>query len=152
MGRSDTTTTTTRGRVHVDTILEHYGVLGMKWGVRKDDRSPVEVSVKAKPGKKVSATGGSGHSPTPDATKAAASRQLAKKSSTDALTNKELQDLVQRMNLEQQYTRLTTQKRQKGAGAKFVEGLVTNMAKQHVTTIANEYSSQIGDALKHKKK
>jgi hypothetical protein len=86
--------------------LVHYGIRGMKWGVRKRDQGPVDVSVKVRPGKRVQAKGGSGQPAHPDAIKTAAARQKAKKSSTDALSNEELKQLVDRMNLESNYKRL----------------------------------------------
>lgn len=93
------------------TWLEHYGIRGMKWNVRRDNGgSAVEVSTKTYPGKKVVAKGGTNQSPSADAIRVAASKQIAKKSTTDALSTKELQDLVNRMNLEQQYSRLTSTK------------------------------------------
>lgn len=85
-------------------FLEHFGVKGMRWGVRKD---AVEVSTSSAPGRKVSAIGGQNQPAHDDAVRAAASKQKAKASTTDALSTKELQDLVTRMNLEQQYSNLT---------------------------------------------
>jgi hypothetical protein len=64
--------------------LEHFGKKGMKWGVR---RSP-------KPGA------------SEDAQRTTAYKKTAKRGGTKALSTKELQDLVTRMNLEQQYSRL----------------------------------------------
>lgn len=85
----------------VDDVLAHYGVKGMKWGVRK--------SRKGKP------------SPaSEDATKAAGHRKTVKTSGTKALSNKELQELVTRMNLEAQYSTLT---RNSGNVAKIEKGL-----------------------------
>lgn len=69
----------------VDDILAHYGKKGMKWGVR---RSP-------KPGA------------SQDAQRTGSFRKTAKRGGTKALSTKELQELVTRMNLEQQYSRLT---------------------------------------------
>lgn len=95
-------------------ILEHFGVKGMHWGIRRDrsesggsDESTAKpVMIKVRAGKRVKAKGGEGHSAHEDAVRAAAHKQKARKSSVDALSNKELQDLVSRLNLEQQYTRL----------------------------------------------
>lgn len=89
--------------------LAHYGIKGMRWGRRKSEgTSAVEVS--ATPGKKVVAKGGENQPAAPDAVRVAAYKQKAKASTTDALQTKELQELVNRMNLEQQYSRLTQEK------------------------------------------
>ena len=69
-----------------DDVLEHFGVKGMKWGVRKNrSGSASEDAQRADAARKKIKTGGG----------------------TKALSNKELQDLVTRMNLEQQYSTLT---------------------------------------------
>jgi hypothetical protein len=94
----------------IDEVLEHFGVKGMHWGVRKDRPGTTggeAVTVRVRAGKRVVTTGGHGQGPHEDAVKAAISKRTAKKSSTDALSTKELQDMVNRMNLEQQYSRLT---------------------------------------------
>ena len=87
MSQTESLTTT------IDDVLEHFGVKGMKWGVRKASR----------------------HSPgSEDAQKAvAAQKKIKSGGGTKALSNKELQDLVTRLNLEQQYSNLTTNKQSK---------------------------------------
>jgi hypothetical protein len=112
-------------------FLEHFGVKGMKWGVRKDRSNapsgPTPVKLYTKPGKGVTAAkGGKGHGVSEDAAAKASTRQKAKASSTDALSNAELKKLVERMNLEQQYKKLASQQSTQSAGAKFVKGLVKN--------------------------
>lgn len=105
-----------------------YGVKGQKWGVRKPSGSgpgpASEVTVKAAPGKRVKTSGGKGKEASEDAVKAAVTKQVARKSSTDALSNKELQDLVQRMQLESNYRRLSAE--DKSAGQKFISRFFLN--------------------------
>lgn len=67
-------------RVKGEAFLAHYGVKGMKWGVRKDNSSGAEHS--------------------PEATAAAAARAKLKTQGIKSLSNKELQDLTNRINLE----------------------------------------------------
>ena len=100
----------------VDSVLAHYGVKGMKWGVRRANPSgPQEVKVKSYAGNRiVRTTGGKGHALSEDATRAAVARRKAKKSNVRSLSNKELQDLVNRMNLEQQYAQLEKKRVDRG--------------------------------------
>ena len=84
--------------------LEHFGVKGMKWGVRK---------------KRVSGSSGAPAKPKPpmsdDAKRAAKIKSKIKSKGRDSLSNDEMQDLVKRMNLEQQYSRLNPSTAKKGA-------------------------------------
>lgn len=91
-------------------ILEHHGVKGMRWGVRRRRNSSgelVPVSVQSnKAGQVTKTSGGSNHPTSEDAKRAMTTHQIAKSSGTHALSNQELQDLVNRLNLEQNYSRL----------------------------------------------
>lgn len=106
--------------------FKHYGVRGMRWGVRKRRRgsTPTPVDVRAEPGKRVTATGGSGRPPSDDAKRAAALKQKARASTIDSLSNKEIQTLIARMNLEQSYVKLDPPK----------EGLAKKFLKQVLKT------------------
>lgn len=129
--------------------LLQYGVKGQKWGVRKGDASggfgltrkgqdklPTNVSVtQPKPGTKAKATGGKNQPLSDDAIRTAAQKQKAKASTTDALSNQELKQLVERMQLEANYTRLSTT--QKSAGKKFVEGILVGFGKQKASQFVN---------------
>lgn len=107
-----------------EAFFQHFGVKGMKWGVRRDESSgPEAVVAKTTPGRRVKTSGGKRQEASEDAIRVAAYRQKAKKSTIDSLSNKELQDLISRMNLEQQYIRLhggnAIEK-----GTKFVKSLI----------------------------
>lgn len=93
----------------VEVFLAHYGVKGMKWGIRKD-RSPRDVTVQNRPGRRVKTAGGHNQPASGDAIKVARYRQQARKSSLDSLSNQELKELVNRMNLEQQFSNLSRQR------------------------------------------
>lgn len=88
--------------------LTHYGVKGMKWGVRRTRKQLDAAS--------------------DDANKAAATKAVIKKNkgSTHALSNNDLKALVERMNLEQNYSRLAAQQAPKSAGKAFVNKLLTD--------------------------
>lgn len=95
----------------VEDVLAHFGVLGMHWGVRKSDSGgssgPEAVVVSKKRfGNGLKATGGKGHGPHNEAINATAAARKAQKSGLASLSNTELQSLVSRMNLEQQFVRL----------------------------------------------
>lgn len=68
-----------------------------------------------------------------EATSAASSRKIIKKHGTDALTNKELQDAVTRMNLEQQYANLQASGKAasaRGAGQAYVKDILKDAGRE----------------------
>lgn len=73
----------------LDDVLAHHGVKGMKWGIRSKH------------------TSNSSSTDSPDAQAIAESMKKIKSGGTKALSTKELQDLVNRMNLDQQYSKLS---------------------------------------------
>lgn len=78
----------------LDGALAHYGIKGMKWGIRKKNNS-----------------GESKPPPSDDAKQVAEYKSRVKAGGTKSLETKELQDLVNRMNLEQQYSKLNSSSR-----------------------------------------
>lgn len=105
-----------------NTDLAHFGVMGMKWGRRKGAQA---VAVKATPGRRVSTKGGKRQEASEDAITTAVSRQKARKSTTDSLSTKELKALVERMNLEKQYSTLSGQSAKVAAGKQIVSLLLS---------------------------
>ena len=96
-------------------FLEHYGIKGMRWGRR---RAAVEVSKiePASPPAKASA----------DATAVNTYKSRVASGGIDALSTKELQQLVNRQNLEQQYERLNPAPM--SAGKKFMTETLPTIA------------------------
>ncbi len=112
----------------VDDVLAHFGVRGQKWGVRRRSTQLV---------------GGS-----EDAMNAHAAKIKAKQGGTKALSNKELQDLVTRMNLEQQFSRLQPPSKGKQV-AKFVADTLAGVGKQQATKFASDQATKlVAQALK----
>ena len=106
----------------LDEVLAHYGVRGMRWGVRRSAAElsgPQPVTIDAKPGKKIQTSGGKGQPVSDDAKLAAVYRQKAKASGPQSLSNAEMQTIVTRMNLEQQYMKLNP--KQVSLGEKFLK-------------------------------
>lgn len=137
---------TERGAVTAKNVLKHYGKKGMKWGVRKSDSArdgaadgTVRVDVTSKG--KLKPSGGRGFTPKEEAVKKVATQQVARKSGLHTLTNKELQDAVTRMNLEQQFVRLSPQSRKQKIN-KFVAETLLGIGKQQVSKVANDVATQ----------
>lgn len=151
----------------VDNVLAHYGVLGMRWGVRRQrtanggwrtiESNPSAGTPRARQGRsdiqvkqtrsgRVKARGGSRAPASEDAVRRRVAQQQVKRSSTDSLSNADLQALVKRMNLEVQYKDLS--KKQSPAKA-FVANLLGQQGKQAANRAAND---QISAALQKAKK
>lgn len=145
--------------MEMDEFLEHHGVKGMKWGVRKDGvtsthtktsrvrRGEQAVTVKQKPGNFVRTSGGKRTVASSDAVIAAARRQVAKKSTTDALSTKSLQEAVTRMNLEIQYTKLLKQQDRRGKGKRFVQNFFGNKQNQELKIKNVGKAAQVASAI-----
>ncbi len=119
-------------------ILEHFGTKGMKWGVRNKRELPVAVAPiatsKVPPGAKrktkIETEGGENHPASEDAIKVAEAKTKLQKSGPAALTNKELQAVANRVELEDRVRRAVQPK-----GKKFVFNVLKNQGNQG----ANQY-------------
>lgn len=114
-------------------FIEHHGVLGMKWGVRRARPSAVTVSQK---GKKLKTSGGFERKAARDAITVAKIGQIKKKSGVVALSNQELQAYQQRLNLEQNVKRIDYAR--SNPAKKFVLGILGQTGKNVVTSVATE--------------
>ena len=103
-------------RVITKDELKHFGVLGMRWGVRNDRSSSKAANASE------------------DAKRAAAAKEKIKKTGQASLTNKEMQDLVTRLNLEKQLDKLTTP--QKSKFQKNVDEALNNAMKNSLNQAA----------------
>jgi 2'-5' RNA ligase len=151
----------------VQNVLAHYGVKGMHWGVRKrrgvGSDGPEGVTVKVKKGHGVVETsGGHHHEVSAEAVRAAAVRQVAKTSSPSALTNKDLQDAINRMNLEKNYSKLMLEQApKKGAARQFIEQMLVQHGQTELQRVLKgerlktmdlvDELMKVGAAGKHRK-
>ena len=106
--------------------LSHHGIKGMKWGVTRT-RAQLDAD-----SEDVSRTRAQLDADSEDVSKAKATKEKihANRGSTDPISNKDLQHLVTRMNLEKNYRSLAVQT--KTNGQKFVDDLF----KTPIPTIA----------------
>lgn len=106
--------------------LQHYGIKGMKWGVR---RSRAQL----------------GYSSSPRKTKKQAQKEAIKK-----MSDAELRSRINRIQMERQYMQLTSA--EMSPGKKFVKDVITNAAKQTVTNYTAKYMTKGMEALIDKAK
>jgi len=112
----------------VDEVLSHFGIKGMRWGVRSKSQT----------------SSGSDGSTDFQTAKTAATK--AKKSGTKSLSNAELKILIERMNLEQQYSRIvppSTGGRIVKSGGKFVGDILVGIGKTQATKLANDQVTKL---------
>lgn len=111
------------GFIDEEDFLEHFGVKGMHWGVRRQESG-----------------GGSSHPLSADAARAHASASIARKHGTSALSNQDLQHLVTRLNLEKQHGQLN--QRHVGEGEKIARDLIIGTGKQTAQSFATKYATK----------
>ena len=119
------------GFIDEDDFLEHFGVKGMHWGVRRDSSGG-------------GGSGGASHI-SPDAARAHASATAARKHGTSALSNQDLQHLVARSQLERQYGQLN--QRQASQGEKIAKEILIGAGKQTAQSYATKYATKGAEHL-----
>ena len=103
-------------------FLDHHGVKGMRWGVRKKRTAAVEPAKKVVGKTKTDNEGGS-----------------------QAMSDRRLKQVINRMNMEKQYKELTKPPPSKAQKIeKFLGDIALNIAKTQITNVANQ---QIGQLL-----
>ncbi len=123
----------------IDELL-HFGTKGMRWGVRNKREMPtpvVPVAVSKVPQSprrktKIETEGGENHPASDDAIAVAVAKTKLQKSGPAALSNKELQAVANRVELEARVKRAVQPK-----GKKFVTRLLTNQGDQQANQFVN---------------
>lgn len=123
----------------VETILAHHGVKGMRWGVRRKATVGAQEVIVSDRRKKLKTSGGSGHPASSDAVRARTLGQIGKKSGVKSLSNKELQDYSQRLQLEQNVKRLNFN--DANPGKKFVLTILGQTGKNQASQLADQAAS-----------
>lgn len=112
--------------------LQHYGIRGMKWGRRRPEGPDGRVQ-------------SSSMSPTSeDSARASQYREKAKTHGTSSLSNQELQTVITRDNLLQQYARLNP--REQTQGEKIVAGIQTTVS--YAQKAHQMYNSPVGKMIR----
>lgn len=96
--------------------LKHWGIKGMKWGVRKYQNKDGSLTPA---GKKRYSDGSTSSSST---SKSSQTSQQPKKKTVSEMSDQELRDAVNRLRLEQDYAKLNPEKVSRGK--KFVDNLL----------------------------
>ena len=115
-----------------DSFFTHHGILGMRWGIRRTQAQLARNGGRLK-------KGSSKKEDHEDYKKAHVSKRV--KSMSDV----ELRDRINRLQMEKQYTQLTH--KEKSAGAKFVTNILIGAAQQTASKYVSQYMSQGVDAL-----
>lgn len=129
-------------------FIEHFGVKGMRWGVR---RSKAAIA-KESGGEKGGAKAETNKKKAPEKKSSSDGNSRSPTKSVQEMSDKELQSYVNRLNMEQQYARMQPTPLTRRA-AKFVTDIAVNVAKQQITNQLNaEIGKQIGLAKTKKSK
>lgn len=123
----------------LEDFLAHHGVLGMRWGFRKAGTGAPSSHKK-------------GAGVAYDKAKAnKAQAKIGRRGNTDKLNNDELQHLVNRLNLEKQYTSLASGKSSKSSFSKILTDVGHNVLRKQLQSAANDIAAKkIKAALKQK--
>lgn len=121
-----------------ESYLEHYGVKGMKWGVVRDKVN----SIRNHPAAKLIQE----HE---DHAKTKKVRVRAKVAGVHTLSNKDLQEVITRMNLEVQYKNLKKVEHEQsllGKGSRWAGNFLTRVSGDILTNVATSWFQRPGSS------
>lgn len=121
--------------------LYHYGVLGMKWGVRKDRKKSGK--------KKAKLVLESPFKPKPKQQSSPTQSSSSTKRSISDMSDDELRALINRMQLERQYKQMMAQPPSKGKA--FVKKFLAENAQTIAKTAISKYANRVIDKQLDKK-
>lgn len=110
--------------------LAHYGVKGMKWGRRKSDSSGGDSKSSKKDSKRPTTS--------QDAKKAKGLQKSVDNKGVGHLSNKELQDVITRMELQQKYDKLSKKGSRVESGKNFIADILSDAAKNVATSYVED--------------
>lgn len=118
-----------------ENTLEHYGVLGMRWGVRKGSSASSGSS----------RSSSSKQKPKSDSQKMSdiKKKRLSDVKKRSTLSTKQLQDKVNRLELEKRLQKLTDSEVAPGRAA--VKECLTDIGKQSIKELGKKYSVKYGE-------
>lgn len=129
----------------MENSLQHYGILGMKWGRRRYQNKDGSLTPEGK-ARRSKSTRSQNFSE--DYINAHSKKKVSE------MSNAELREKINRIQMEKQYSQLTM--REKSTGEKMVREILTNAAKQTATNYISRYMSKsletIFDSIKNKLK
>lgn len=122
--------------------LYHYGVLGMKWGVRKERK-------KSGKKKKARLVLESPFKPKPKQQTSSTQEKSSSRRSISDMSDDELRALINRMQLERQYKQMIAQPPSKGKA--FVKKFLAENAQTIAKSAINKYANRVIDQALDKK-
>jgi riboflavin biosynthesis pyrimidine reductase len=126
--------------------LKHFGILGMKWGVRRyrDSSSGRVIPDKyLSPAKAENLRKAGGSTPTVSPSSESSSQSSPVKPKLQDMTTLELRNAIERINLEKQYKQLMS--KEISPGMKFVNSVLADSGKKAASSLATKYMIKGGD-------
>ena len=140
----------------VQEYLAHHGIKGQKWGIRRYQNEDGSLTALGKirygiKGKREGKTETTKILIKQRESKSSSKNQNEKKKRLKEVSTEDLQKIVNRLKLEQEYKNLVKPKSEGStlakAGKRFIEGLLASSGKAIADGFVKEYSAAVGKAL-----